>query len=52
MIVQRLMSKVKLLGITVENKLSFEPNLNEICKKVSQKIHALSRFSNVFHIKN
>ena len=26
---------VKLLGITVDNKLSFETHLNKICKEVS-----------------
>ena len=33
---------VKPLGITVDNKLSFEPHLNKICKKGSQKLHVLS----------
>ena len=36
---------VKLLGITVDNKLSFEPHLNLVCKKVSQKLLALARVS-------
>ena len=27
---------VKLLGVTVDNKLSFESHLNLVCKKVSQ----------------
>ena len=36
---------VKLLGVTVDNKLSFEPYLNLVCKKVSQKVHALARIS-------
>ena len=36
---------VKVLGITVENKLSLEQHLNEVCKKVGQKIHALARVS-------
>ena len=26
---------VKLLGVTVDSKLSFEPHLNLVCKKVS-----------------
>ena len=29
---------VKLLGVTVDNKLSFEPHLNLVCKKISQKL--------------
>ena len=32
---------VKLLGVTVDNKLCFEPHLNLVCKKASQKLHAL-----------
>ena len=36
---------VKLLGVTVDNKLSFESHLNFVCKKVSQKLHALARVS-------
>ena len=35
----------KLLGVTVDNKLSFEPHLNLVCKKVSQKLHAFARVS-------
>ena len=34
---------VKLLGVTVDNKFFFEPHLNLVCKKVSQKFHALAR---------
>ena len=36
---------VKLSGITVDNKLSFDPHLNLVCKNVSQKLHALARVS-------
>ena len=36
---------IKLLGVTVANKLFFEPHLKLVCKKVSQKLHALSRVS-------
>ena len=36
---------VKLLGVTVNNKLSFEPHLDLVCKKVSQNLHALARVS-------
>ena len=34
---------VKLLGVTVYNKLFVELHLDLICKKVSQKLHALAR---------
>ena len=36
---------VKLLGVTGDNKLSFEPHLKLVLKKVSQKLHALARVS-------
>ena len=39
---------VKLLGITAGNELSFEPDLNKSCKKVSQKIMPLLEFQNLF----
>ena len=39
-----LLSKAtKLLGIIVENKLSSESHINEVCKKGSQKNRALGR---------
>ena len=34
---------VQLLGVAVDNRLSFKPHLNLICKKVSQKLHVLAR---------
>ena len=36
---------VQLLEVTVDNKLSFEPHLNLVCRKVSQQLHALARVS-------
>ena len=33
---------VKLLGVTVDNKLSFESHRNLVCEKGSQKLHALA----------
>ena len=33
----------KLLGIKMDNKLSFEEHVSELCSKVSQKLHALCR---------
>ena len=35
----------KLLGVTVDDKLSFEPHLNLSWKKVSQELHVLARVS-------
>ena len=39
---------VKLLGVTVDNELSFETHLNLVCKKVSQKLHTLAMVSKSF----
>ena len=33
----------KLLGITIDNDLKFEDHINNICRKASAKISALSR---------
>ena len=36
-------TKVKLLGITFDNELSFEVHVLRLCKKANSKFHALSR---------
>ena len=36
----------KLLGVTVDNKLTFKAHVSELCTIASQKLHALSRISN------
>ena len=36
----------KILGVTIDNKLTFKSHIKNLCKKASQKIRALSRFSN------
>ena len=33
----------KLLGVKLDHKLSFDDHISELCKKVSRKIHALSK---------
>ena len=35
----------KLLGITLDKKLSFKKHVQTLCKKASQKLHALIRIS-------
>ena len=37
---------VKLLGIKIDNQLTFSEHVSSICKKVSLKLHALARVSN------
>ena len=36
---------VKLLGVTIDNKLDFSEHVSNICKKVSKELHALARIS-------
>ena len=36
----------KILGVTIDNKLTFKSHIKNLCKKASQKIGALSRLSN------
>ena len=42
---------VKLLGIKLDNKLTFNEHVNTLCTKASQKIHALARVSNYMSLK-
>ena len=39
-------TSVKLLGVTLDNKLNFNEHVSNLCKKASQKLHALARISN------
>ena len=41
----RCKKSIKLLGINIDNKLCFNEHISKICKKVSLKLHALSRIS-------
>ena len=36
-------SSVKLLGVTIDNKLKFDEHVSAICKNASTKLHALAR---------
>ena len=36
----------KLLGVKIDTKLSFENYVSSLCKKASQKLHALARIVN------
>ena len=39
----------KLLGVKIDNKLSFEDHIRNLCKKVSNKLYALSLISHLLH---
>ena len=38
--------KEKLLGITIDNKLFFDADVNNMCNKISQNLNALTRIAN------
>ena len=40
----------KLLGIQIDSKLTFNSHVSNLCRKASQKLHALSRISNYMSI--
>ena len=39
-----------ILGIEIEKKLTFEPHVENRCKKTGQKLHALARIANYMDI--
>ena len=39
-----------ILGIEIEKKLTFEPHVENRCKKAGQKLHALARIANYMDI--
>ena len=41
----------KRLGIVLDNKLTFEPQVASLCKKTRQKLHALARIANYMDIR-
>ena len=36
-------NEVELLGITIDNKLTFNKHMSKLCRKASKKLHALTR---------
>ena len=38
-------SSKKLLGVLIDNKLTFNEHVSKLCKKASNKLHALTRIS-------
>ena len=44
-------SSKKLLGVTIDNKMTFKTYVTKICAKASQKLHALSRVGNYMDLK-
>ena len=44
--------EVKLLGVTIDNKLSFIPHVSNVCQKASKQVNALSRLSKYLSYKS
>ena len=45
-------SSQKLLGIEIDNKMTFDKHVSKLCTKASQKLHALSRVSHLMTFKH
>ncbi len=43
--------ELKLLGITIDEKLKFDKHVNIICKKGARQINVMYRFKGVFDLK-
>ena len=41
----KVIESVKLLGVSIDNRLNFNEHVSNLCKKVSTKLHALARVS-------
>ena len=41
----KISSSKKLLGVLIDNKLTFNEHVSKLCKKASIKLHALARIS-------
>ncbi len=41
---------VKLLGLTIDDKLKFDVHINNICAKASKQLNVLNRFKHVFNV--
>jgi hypothetical protein len=39
---------VKLLGITIDDKLTFDRHIDNLCRKASRQLNILRRFKNIF----
>ena len=44
-------SEETLLGILIDNKLTFDPHVEQLCEKATQKLHALKRIAQYMSIK-
>ena len=42
-------SKVELLGLTIDNRLSFHSHISSICKKATKQLKALTRLGSLIN---
>lgn len=43
-------NEIKYLGVVIDDKLSFEKNINNVCKKVGQKVNVMNRLRNELNL--
>lgn len=41
-----IVNEIKYLGVVIDHKLNFEKNVNNVCKKLGQKLNVISRLRN------
>ena len=46
-----LSNKIKLLGVTIDNKLKFDAHIVSVCRKVGRQVNALNRLENILPVK-
>ena len=42
-----LSNEIKLLGVTIDNKLRFDAHIVSVCRKVGEQVNALNRIDNI-----
>ena len=48
-VIVKSVNSVKLLGVTIDNKLRFKEHISTMCQKAGKQMGALARLSNVFN---
>ena len=47
----RTSDSLKILGVTIDNKLNFNEHVNDVCSKASQRVGVIMRLRNLHHRK-
>ena len=48
-VIVKSVNSVKLLGVTIDNRLRFKEHISTMCQKAGKQMGALARLSNVFN---